>query len=63
MVADLRVRLVDANGTSRAFAVACEVNDGVLYEVASGNAVNDDVVTREFEIDPLLDGGWRGVSL
>ena len=63
MVADLRVRLVDANVTSRAFAVACEVNDGVLYEVVSGNAVNDDVVTREFEIDPLLDDGWRGVSL
>ena len=56
---DVRVGFVDAR-SSAASAVACEVNDGVLYEVATGNVVNDDVVTRELEIFlTMQDGVWK----
>ena len=60
---DVRVGFVDAR-SSAASAVACEVNDGVLYEVATGTVVNDDVVTREFEIFlTMQDGVWKVESV
>ena len=56
---DLRIGSVVID-TSEASAIACEVNDRVLYEVATGTVVNDDVVTREYEIFLVLeDGVWK----
>jgi len=67
---DLRVGFVDVEGDggvdveASASAVACEVNYGVLYEVATGNVVNDDVATREFEILLVqVEGVWEVVFI
>jgi hypothetical protein len=38
----------------------CSVNDGVLYRVATGEIVDDSVVTNSVEaVLRLVDGSWK----
>lgn len=41
-------------------AAACPVDDGVIFDVATGVVVNDDVVTHNHQINlELHDGVWK----
>ena len=58
-LAAIRVGFVSINGTT-ATAAACSVDDGVIFEVASGRVVNDAVMTHNYRIDLELTGDvWR----
>ncbi|MBT8239770.1 MAG: hypothetical protein KJN63_00920 [Acidimicrobiia bacterium] len=58
-LADIRVGFVDA-GASAVKAAACAIDDGVIFDVATGAVVNDDVVTHNYQINlELHDGVWK----
>ena len=58
-LAEIRVGFVEA-GASAATAAACAVDDGVIFDVATGAVVNDDVVTHNYQINlELHDGVWK----
>lgn len=58
-LAEIRVGFVEA-GASAATAAACAVDDGVIFDVATGTVVNDDVVTHNYQINlELHDGVWK----
>ncbi len=58
-LAEIRVGFVEA-GASAATAAACAVDDGVIFDVATGTVVNDDVVTHNYQINlELHDGLWK----
>lgn len=45
-------------------AAACSVDDGVIYEVATDEVVNDDVVTHNYVVDLQLSGdAWKVVRV
>lgn len=45
-------------------AAACSVDDGVIYEVATGDVVNDDVVTHSYVVDLQLSGdAWKVIRV
>jgi hypothetical protein len=58
-LAQLRVGFVTMTGTTATVA-ACSVDDGVIFEVATGRVVNDSVITHNYRIDLEQVGGvWR----
>ena len=58
-LADIGVGFVSAD-VSSASVGACAVDDGVIYDLTSGEIVNDDVVTHNYQIDlELIDGDWK----
>ena len=58
-VARVRVGFVTVTGTTATVA-ACSVDDGVIFEVASGRVVNDSVITHNYRIDLEQVGGvWK----
>jgi len=58
-LAEIRVGFVEAAGDFASVA-ACSVDDGVIFDVATGGVVNDDVVTHNYRIDlALLSGVWK----
>lgn len=58
-LAEIRVGSVDVGATSAAVA-ACAVDDGVIYEVTTGEVVDDAVVTHNYFISlELHDGVWK----
>lgn len=62
-LAEIRVGFVEA-GASAATAAACAVDDGVIFDVATGTVVNDDVVTHNYQINlELHDGLWKVSSI
>ena len=53
------VRIV-SSGAEEVTLQDCSVNDGVIYRVASGEVVNDDVVTQSIRATMrLVDGKWK----
>ena len=58
-LAEIRVGFVSINGAT-ATAAACSIDDGVIFEVATGRVVNDAVMTHNYRIDLELTGEvWR----
>ena len=58
-VARVRVGFVTVTGTTATVA-ACSVDDGVIFEVATGRVVNDSVITHNYRIDLEPVGGvWK----
>ena len=58
-VAQLRVGFVTVTG-STATVAACSVDDGVIFEVATGRVLNDSVMTHNYRIDLEQVGGvWK----
>lgn len=58
-LAAIRVGFVSIDGAS-ATAAACSIDDGVIFEVATGRVVNDAVMTHNYRIDLELTGDvWR----
>ena len=58
-LAEIRVGFVEAAGDFASVA-ACSIDDGVIFDVATGDVVNDDVVTHNYRIDlALLSGVWK----
>ena len=58
-LAEIRVGFVEAAGDFASVA-ACSIDDGVIFAVATGDVVNDDVVTHNYRIDlALLRGVWK----
>jgi hypothetical protein len=55
-----RFEVVDSTS---ARLTACVVDDAIVYEVATGNVVNDDVTTARHEaVMRLIDGTWKLVE-
>lgn len=53
------VRVVESSD-AEATLQDCSVNDGVIYRVATGEVVNDDVVTQSIRATMrLVDGQWK----
>jgi len=53
------VRVTDVNGEV-ATLQDCSVNDGIIYRVATGEVVNDDIVTQSVRATMrLVDGKWK----
>lgn len=58
-VKERRVRLVDVQGDT-ATIQDCATNDDVVYRVATGEVVDDSVVTRNISAEMrLVEGQWR----
>lgn len=58
-VKERRVRLVDVQGDT-ATIQDCATNDDVVYRVATGEVLDDSVVTRNISAEMrLVDGQWR----
>ena len=58
-LAAIRVGFVTVNGAT-ATAAACSIDDGVIFEVTTGQVVNDAVMTHNYRIDLELTGDvWR----
>lgn len=58
-LAAIRVGFVTVTGTTATVA-ACSIDDGVIFEVASGRIVNDAVYTHNYRIDLEQSGDvWR----
>ena len=58
-LAEIRVAAGTVNGDSATVA-ACVIDDGVIFDIASGEVINDDVVTHNYQIELVLDGGvWK----
>ena len=58
-LAETRVGTVQVEGAT-AQAAVCSIDDGVIYEVATGEVVNDDVVTHNYLVDlEQADDVWR----
>ena len=58
-LAEIRVGTVQVDGEA-AQAAVCSIDDGVIYEVSSGEVVNDDVVTHNYLIEmELASDGWK----
>lgn len=58
-VKERRVRLVDVQGAT-ATIQDCATNDDVVYRVATGEVLDDSVVTRNISAEMrLVDGQWR----
>ena len=58
-LAEIRVAAGTVNRDSATVA-ACVIDDGVIFDVASGEVINDDVVTHNYQIELVLDGGvWK----
>lgn len=58
-VKERRVRLVDVQGDT-ATIQDCATNDDVVYRVATGEVLDDSVVTRNISAEMrLVDGRWR----
>lgn len=57
--ATARVGFVEQTGTAATVSV-CRIDDGVVYEVASGRVVNDTVGTQHLQLDLVMaDGAWK----
>lgn len=53
------VRVIESSDTE-ATLQDCSVNDGVIYRVATGEVVNDDVVTQSIRATMrVVDGQWK----
>jgi len=58
-LADIGVGFVSAAASSASVA-ACAVDDGVIYDLDTGEAVDDAVVTHNYQIDlELIEGAWK----
>ncbi len=58
-VKERRIRLVDVQGDA-ATIQDCATNDDVVYRVATGEVLDDSVVTRNISAEMrLVDGRWR----
>lgn len=58
-LADIGVGFVSAAASSASVA-ACAVDDGVIYDLDTGEAVDDAVVTHNYQIDlELMEGVWK----
>ncbi len=58
-LAEIRVGFVEQAG-DLATAAACSIDDGVIFDVATGDVVNDEVLTHNYRVDlALLDGVWK----
>ena len=58
-VKERRIRLVDVQGDT-ATIQDCATNDDVVYRVATGEVLDDSVVTRNISAEMrLVDGQWR----
>ena len=58
-VKERRVRLVDVQGDTASIQ-DCATNDDVVYRVATGEVLDDSVVTRNISAEMrLIDGQWR----
>ena len=58
-LAAIRVGFVTVNGANATVA-ACSIDDGVIFEVASGRIVNDAVMTHNYRVDlEQLNAVWR----
>jgi hypothetical protein len=54
------LRSADLHADGSVLIVDCEVDDAVVYEVATGTVVDDDVVTRLVEARMVAEAGkWR----
>ncbi|MDY7106809.1 MAG: hypothetical protein S0880_37010 [Actinomycetota bacterium] len=62
-LAEIRVGTARFGGDTAEVAV-CSIDDGVIYEVATGAVVDDDVVTHSYLFDlELVDDQWRVVRV
>ena len=58
-LADIGVGFVEQAGDFATVA-ACSIDDGVIFDVATGDVVNDEVLTHNYRVDlALLDGVWK----
>jgi hypothetical protein len=55
------IRVIAAKiNADRATATACETETHEIYDVATGETIDDGVVVRELSVDFILDGGgWK----
>lgn len=57
-LAEVRVGFVEAQETTATVSV-CSIDDGVIYRLDTGDVVDDDVSTNNYQIDlQLVDGVW-----
>lgn len=58
-LADIRVGSVQVSDAT-ASAGVCSIDDGVIYEVGTGDVINDDVVTHNYLIElDLVGEAWK----
>ena len=58
-LAEIRVGFVEPAGDFATVA-ACSIDDGVIFDLATGDVVNDEVATHNYRVDlALLSGVWK----